>query len=339
MKAVAVTQPGHVQLVDVPRPEIQPYEALVRVHACGLCNGTDLKIIDDHIGDMDVPFPVILGHEGVGEVIEVGSAVKNVSLGQRYVNPRGRIDPRSGYRSMWAGMSEYSVVPDWRVMREMNLPDAPEGPGPTLEIPKQIDLPDATVLLGLKEALSALRNFQVHPGSEVLIYGDGPVGLALALFARILDVGWVGVFGHREDRLARIRDLAQPDLAINTHEVDVGEALGDRLLDVVIDAVGSVKVIAEASHRCKPGGRVGGFGVLSKENSNLSLLKLKNHTLFHMLNFPYREHDTHEELVEMVLAGRVNPKDFYQHVLPAEQVEQAVRMVRDRRSLKVVLTF
>lgn len=339
MKAVAVTQPGHVEVVDLPRPEIEPYEALARVHVCGLCNGTDLKIIDDHISDMKVPYPVILGHEGVAEIVEVGSAVKNIAVGQRYLNPRAKIDPSTGYNRMWAGMSQYAVVPDWRLMQEMNLPDAPQGPGPTLEIPAEIDYADGAVMLGLKEALSALRNFGLAPGGQLLIYGDGPVGLALALFARILDAGWVGVIGHREARLERIRNIAQPDLAINSHEANVENALEGQLFDIVVDGVGSVKVIAEASHRCKPGGRVGGFGVLSQEKSHMSLLELKNHTLYHKLNFPYREHETHEELVEMVLAGRVRLKDFYEHVVPVEQVAQAVQMVRDRQTLKAVLQF
>jgi threonine dehydrogenase-like Zn-dependent dehydrogenase len=339
MKAVAVESPGKVRVVDLPQPKIEPYEALARVHACGLCNGTDLKIIDDHISDMTVEYPVILGHEGVGEIIEVGSAVKNISVGDRFLNPSSRVDPSTGYNRMWGGMSGQAVVRDWKVMRELGLDNAPAGPGPTRKIPADIDYVDGAVLLSLKEALSALRNFGLKPGMDLLIYGDGPVGLALALFARQLDAGWIGVIGHRDARLARIGQVAAPDLLINSHDVEIDQALGDRLMDIVVDGVGSVEIIAEASHRCKPGGVVGGFGVLSQDASQMSLLRLKNNTRFHLLNFPYGEHETHEELVEMVLAGTVNPKDFYEHVLPVEQVNQAIDMVRNRQTLKAVLTF
>ena len=68
MKAVAAVAPGRVEIVEIPRPEVREYECLVKVRACGLCNGTDLKIIDNEVGTTPVEYPVILGHEGVGEV-------------------------------------------------------------------------------------------------------------------------------------------------------------------------------------------------------------------------------------------------------------------------------
>jgi len=66
MKAVAATARGKVEVVEIPMPEIQDYECLVKVRACGFCNGTDMKIIDDEVSTTPVEFPVILGHEGVG---------------------------------------------------------------------------------------------------------------------------------------------------------------------------------------------------------------------------------------------------------------------------------
>lgn len=71
MRGIAAVGNGKVELVrDVPIPEIGPYEALVRMKSCGFCNGTDFHIIK---GEMSVEvdaFPTLIGHEGVGDIVE-----------------------------------------------------------------------------------------------------------------------------------------------------------------------------------------------------------------------------------------------------------------------------
>jgi L-iditol 2-dehydrogenase len=174
---------------------------------------------------------------------------------------------------------------------------------------------------------------------EVLIYGDGPIGLALANFARMRGAAWIGCIGHHDDRLERIRQRGGVDLIINSHRRDVAADLGDRTFDMVIDAVGSSAILVEGSGMLRPGGKVGSYGVLSSEEGEVSLLELKNNTVLHMLNWPYREGDVHEELIEMIRSGAVNPKDYYSHVMPIEEAPQAVQKVRSREAFKVVLSM
>ena len=78
MRSIAVFGKDDVRMVDdVIKPEIKPYECLVKTRACGFCNGTDFHIIRGQMAiDVD-DFPILLGHEGVGEIVEVGSKVKN----------------------------------------------------------------------------------------------------------------------------------------------------------------------------------------------------------------------------------------------------------------------
>ena len=83
MRGIAALGNGEVELVrDVPVPEIGPYEALIRMKTCGFCNGTDFHIIR---GEMPVTvdsFPTLLGHEGVGDIVELGSKVRNYKIGR-----------------------------------------------------------------------------------------------------------------------------------------------------------------------------------------------------------------------------------------------------------------
>jgi len=337
MKAVAATAPGKVEVVEIPMPEIQDYECLVKVRACGLCNGTDLKIIADEVSAFPVEFPVILGHEGVAEVVQVGKKVKNLRVGEVYLNVFGRIMPGTPYKSMWANMVEYGVLPDFQVMEELGLARPPWGE--LHPLPPEIDPLDGGVILTLKECFSAIRNFGFQPGQAALVYGDGPVGLALVNFLRLAGAEWVGCVGHQPQRLAWIANRSEPDLLLNSHNASIAERLGERHLDLVIDAVGSTEVIRQASHLLKPGGKVGVFGVIKKKDATLSLLDLANHTSIHMLNWPYREHAVHDEIIELILQGKIRPKDYYSHVLPIDEAARAVEMVKSRQAFKVVLAM
>jgi threonine dehydrogenase-like Zn-dependent dehydrogenase len=336
MRAVASPEPDKVEIVDVPMPSVRDYECLVRVEACGLCNGTDLKIISGKLSGMSVDYPVILGHEGVGEVVEVGSAVRNIEVGQRFLNPHGRLEPGTPYSRMFAGMVEYAIVQDHAAMDEMGVDRAEYTGFAARPVPDGIPPADCGVLLQLKECYSAVLNFGVEAGMDVLVFGDGPAGVGLVTFSRLVDAGWVGCVGHHDERLERA-ETAGADLAVNTNETDLDKAIGDRRFDVVIDAVGSTSIIKRASQLLKPRGKVGVFGVLKKDDAHISLLDLSNNTAVHMLNWPQGEHELHGEVVEMVLDGRLDPGVFYSHVMPMEQAADAVHAVKTREAVKVVL--
>ncbi len=339
MKAVAAPRKGEVEAVSIEVPQYREYECLVKVHACGLCNGTDLKIIDDKLSDWTVDFPTIIGHEGVGEVVEVGDEVKYIQPGDLFANPIGRLAPGCPYSRTWGGMKEYSIVQDHRRMEELGVPDAEFDGGYTRPLPQEIDPVDATVLLTLKEAWSGLRNLGFERGMEVLVYGDGPVGLSLTTFLRLGHAGTVICVGHHDDRLARLLEIGGADETINSTEHHVPEAVGKQRFDLVVDAVGSTEVIKQGSGLLRSGGKVGVYGVLKPYDAELSLLDLQNNTSVHVLNWPVGEHDLHEDIVALVQDGTIDPGNFYSHSIPAERVREAVRMVRERVAYRVAITF
>ncbi len=338
MKAVAALSPGVVDCVDVPAPPFEDYECLVKVRGCGLC-GTDMKIIDNHLGAQDIAYPVILGHEGVGQVVETGPAVKYIEVGDLFAGVIGRVAPEAPYGRMWAHMQEFAVIQDHRAMDELGLDESLRQGAWIRRLPPTISPLDATVLLTLKEAHSALTNFGFRAGMDALVYGDGPVGLSLARLLRTRGAGALACVGHHEDRLERIARVVDDVLLVNSHEQEVEVAVGEQRYDLVIDAVGSGAVITEGSQLLKRGGKVGAYGVLSEQKAQLSLLDLKNNTCVHMLNWPHGEHDVHDEIVQMVLEGKIEPGDFYSHVIAAEDCAQAVRLNRSREAFRVAITF
>jgi L-iditol 2-dehydrogenase len=339
MKAVAAISPGHVEVVDIPKPEFGDYECLVRTTACGFCNSTDMKIIDGHLHNFTVEFPLIFGHENVGQVVETGPKVKYIEEGDTYVNPSGRLMPGTRFHSMWTAMAEYAVVQDHKAMKEDGVDERLMSSKNARLIPKEFSPADGAVLLTIKENYSALNNFGMRKGMDVLVYGDGPVGFGLIKLLKVMGARYCACVGHRDDRLKRVSRLAGADTCVNSHNSNPVEVFEDRKFDIVIDGVGKSDVILEGAQMLKPGGRLGAYGVLDRSDATVNLLDLPNNILLHLLNFPFGEHDAHEEVLAMVAKGLVDPGDYYTHILDVSKAPEGVRMIREREAMKVIITF
>lgn len=343
MKAIAVVEEGKLEVVDLPFPEIGEYECLVKNTACGYCSGTDKKIVHNTLAGMSIKYPTILGHEAVGHVIECGAKVRNFKVGDRIAGPLGKA-PGKPYSSTFGCMVQYGVVHDVEAMNQDDVSlfgskkrDVRDYPGK--RIPDFISDIDATMLLTFKENYSALKNFGMREGMDVLIYGDGAVANGVALFARQMGAGWVGCIGHHDDRIQCIERTVKPDQTFNSSKINITEAMGERKVDLVIDCVGSLEIVKEGAVFLRPGGRVAIYGVLSRANANLNLLDLPNNVCVQILNWPYHEHREHETIVRFIEEGKINPKDFYSHILPMSECQKGAELIEKREAYKVIFTL
>ncbi len=342
MKAVVVTGPGEVCVrEDVPKPVLGDYEALIRVHTCGFCNGTDSQIISGTGGDLGNGvsiYPTVLGHEGAGEVVAVGKKVRHIQVGERWIHPNLYPDVGNGYTKTHGSMAEYGMVSDNQAMLEDGLEEKDFPWVKQHRFPEWMSYEDAAVLLSLAESHSAARNFGAAEGKEFLIYGAGPMGLALALFCTLSGAEVTQIDSH-DDRLERAQRIAGVSTVINRRKEDVNERLAGKEFDVVVDCVGATSILYEGSHRLKNLGILGSVGVLKSDDLLIDSSKLKCNTRLQMLNFPVGEYAIMDETIELIRKGTVNPKDFYSHVLPYEEIGRAAELVRNREALKVVLSF
>jgi len=343
MKAVCVLEKGKVGIVnDAPEPVIGDYQALCRIQVCGFCNGTDIRIIDELVGPHQLlqPYPTLLGHESAGTVLETGPKVRYIKEGEKHLFIMGTNSlAGSKYTSTHAQMAQYGILTDTRAMREDGLEIPPGAVDAPSLLPDDFDLVDGGVMLPLCECLSAVRNFGISGDTDVLIFGAGPMGLAIMRYMHLLGAKSVTAVDSVPERLEKAKSLGMVGRVINFREEDVAAALSGRLFDRVIDAVGLSSVIREASAYLKPFGVVCSLGVLHADDAAVDLSKLKNNTLVHMLNFPYREHQCLGENLEYIRKGLIDPKDFYSHVLPMEEVGEAIRLVRAKEAIKVILTI
>ncbi|NMN95933.1 alcohol dehydrogenase catalytic domain-containing protein [Antrihabitans stalactiti] len=346
MKALLYEGPQAIRYRDMPDPTlVDDRGALVRVTSAGIC-GSDLHIYGGHGFSPDLGFCV--GHEAVGEVVEVGSAVRRFAVGDRVLvaasvgcagcpacwsgqvsrceNLTSPLDACYGLSSkLQGGQAEFLAVP--------------RADGNLAHLPDSIS-DEAGVVLADNAATAwyGARRARIQPGETVAVIGLGPVGLmavqsAFAMgAARVLGVDLVA---QRRDRAAEMGAEPMDGDDPKTHIRSVTGGLG---ADVAIEAVGADATISLATSAVRRGGRVGVIGVSqnTKYSFNMPLAQVKE------LEFTIGLCSIQYELpalLALTAAGRLNPEAVVSHRLPLSDGERAYAMFAGREDgvSKIVL--
>jgi len=345
MRAVAVTRPGEVRVVEVPVPEPGPYQALVQTDIAVLCNATDGKLVAGHFPGVD-RYPLLLGHEGTGLVRKVGDRVRNFALGDRAIGGLVFELPGGDYASGWGGFCEYTLVNDHDAMVADGVADAEHGWLEVYEIQRRVD-PDipaleSALLCTWREVQGGLGDFQLKPEQEVLVFGAGPVGLSFVRLGKLAGLGWIGVVDplppKRERALALGADAvyAPDDPALDKRTRAAGPGL-----DAVIDAVGSPRIVNRALSFVKMGGSVCLYGVVAEDLFPLEKgLGPYNFSLYvHQWPTRWRERAAHAPLCDLIRKGKLSARDFVTHDYPLERIDDALKAVASGNVLKCVLRY
>src|SRR5215831_9931632 len=320
MKALVYHGPGERAWEAVPDPTIKfPTDAIVRVDTSTIC-GTDLHILE---GDVPETTPgTILGHEAVGTVVEVGTAVSTLRPGDRVlvscITSCGRCRfCKEGHYGLCTGgggwifghlidglQAEYARVP----FADTSVYRVPEG----LTDQQLIFLSDV-----LPTAFEVgVRNGRVAPGDTVAIVGAGPIGLAAIMTARLLTPGRIVAIDLADARLAMARQLGADNI-INSGSVDPVEAVlgltGGMGVDVAIEAVGVPATFELAADLVRPGGRVANVGVHGEPATlHLERLWIRDVTITTGLV----DTVTTPQLLQLIQHGKLNPQAFATHTFP-----------------------
>jgi threonine dehydrogenase-like Zn-dependent dehydrogenase len=345
MRAVAVTEPGKVAIVEFGRPTPGPYQALVRTQVACLCNSTDGKLIAGHFPGVD-KYPLVLGHECAGIVEAVGAKVRNFHLGQRAIG--GLVfdfsDPR--YSSGWGGFCEYTLANDHDAMVAGGVADAGHGWFECYEIqrpaPMDIPLEAALLMCTWREVHGGFGDFQLKAGDDVLVFGAGPVGLSFVRLGRLLGLGYIGVADPLESKRRRALEMgADEAFEPNSAALSGLKQRRGKPLDAVIDAVGRESIANAALSLIGMGGSICIYGVLAEPT--IAIHKHKgpyNFNLFvHQWPTRARERAAMEPLCDWVRQGKLRAADFITHEFPVERIAEAVDAVCGGEALKVLLRY
>jgi threonine dehydrogenase-like Zn-dependent dehydrogenase len=268
MFSVAVIEPGRVAVVEIPKPEAGPYEAVIRTEVAMICNATDRKLLEGHFPGIGADkYPLLLGHECAGVVETVGDRVRSFKPGDQVIG--GLLlkptDPR--YSSGWGGYSQFVVAADHAAMSTDGVADEAHGWVEVFQIMKKVpdDIPfeTACLLCTWREVYAGFSDFHLQEGDDILVFGAGPVGLSFCRFAKLLGLRWVGVV----DPLPQKREKARALGADETFAPDspILEDLTNRRgkpLDAVVDAVGREEIVNAGLPLIRMGGSICVYGVL-----------------------------------------------------------------------------
>lgn len=343
MKGYVFHGPGQSAWEEMPDPGIrEATDAIVRVDAVTIC-GTDLHILK---GDVPEVRPgTVLGHEAVGEIVEVGGDVRTVRPGDRVlvscISACGRCRYcREAMYGQCRGGGGWILghLIDGTQAEYVRVPYADLSVYP---LPGAVTSEDAVLLADIFPTSYevGVLNGRVRPGDTVVVVGAGPVGLAAVATARLFSPERIIAVDVAASRLEAARKLGAETVA-DAREApeqlvaDLTDGLG---ADVVIEAVGVPETFEMCTRMVRPGGRVANVGVHGKPATlHLEDLWIKNVTITTGLV------DTHSTptLLRMAAAGRLPTSQLVTHTFPLDSMQEAYDVfgnAAETGALKVVL--
>jgi alcohol dehydrogenase len=353
MKAAIFAEPGRIVLEDKPVPDVGPLDALIRISTTTIC-GTDVHILK---GEYPVARGLTVGHEPVGVIEKLGSAVQGYHEGQRVI--AGAITPsghsaaclcgqhsqdgagtKHGYKPMggWrfgntidGSQAEYLLVPDAMT----NLAPIPDG------------LTDEQVLMCpdiMSTGFSGAERGQVRIGDTVAVFAQGPIGLCATAGARLMGATTIIAVEAVPARMEIARQMGA-DHVVDFSKCDpVAEVMrltDGRGVDVAIEALGLQQTFSSALRVLRPGGTLSSLGVYSSDLTiplDAFAAGLGDHTITTTLCPGGKERMG--RLMDVIASQRLDTRPLVTHRFKLDDIEAAYDLFANQRDgvLKIALT-
>ena len=352
MKAAVFVEPNRIVLDDKPIPDIGPTDALLRVTTTTIC-GTDVHILK---GEYPVERGLIVGHEPVGIIEKLGSAVRGYREGERVI--AGAITPSGQSYASLAGFHSQSSdtghgwkpMGGWRFGNTIDgcqaefvrVPDAMANLAP---IPD--GLSDEQVLMCpdiMSTGFVGAERGEIEIGDVVAVFAQGPIGLCATAGAKLRGATTVIAVETVPERIAMARKMGA-DVVIDFKSTDpVAEIMrltGGRGVDVAIEALGTARTFESCLRVLRPGGVLSSLGV---DSADLTLplgafaAGLGDHKIVTSLCPGGKERM--RRLMNVVAGGAIDFAPLVTHRFKLDDIEQAYDLFANQRDgvLKVALT-
>lgn len=353
MRAAVFAEPGRIVLQEKPIPEVGPLDALLRITTTTIC-GTDVHILK---GEYPVQPGLTIGHEPVGVIEKLGSAVMGYHEGQRVI--AGAITPSGyssaslcGFHAQCGGSARHGWKPlgGWRFGNTIDgaqaeyvlVPDAMANLAPVPD-----GLTDEQVLMCpdiLSTGIGGAESGGIRIGDAVAVFAQGPIGLCATAGAKLM--GATSIIGV-ETVAARIAIAKRmgADHVIDFRKVDpVAEIMritDGRGVDVAIEALGLPETFEAALRALRPGGTLSSLGVYSSDLRiplDAFAAGLGDHKIVTTLCPGGKERM--RRLMEVVASGRIDTRALVTHRFKLAEIEDAYELFAHQRDgvLKIAIT-
>ncbi len=340
MKGYAMLGIGKTGWIDKERPKCGALDAILRPIAIAPCTSDIHTVWAGALGERK---DMILGHEAIGEVVEVGSLVRDFKPGDCVIVPAitpdwNSVEAQNGYAMHSGGMLagwKFSNFKDGVFAEFFHVNDAD---GNLAHLPDGMDLRAACMLCDMiPTGVHGVELADVQFGDDVVVIGIGPVGLMSVAAAAIHGAARIYAVGTRPNCVALAREFGATDI-ISYREGPIDEQilkLTDRRgVDKVIIAGGDNNTFAEAVRMLKPGGKIGNVNYLG-EGESVSIPRVEwgvgmGHKSISGGLMPGGRLRM-EKLAALITAGRIHPEKLVTHEFKGlEGVEQALMLMKEK---------
>ena len=340
MKANVFHGKNNIRIEEVERPRPGPAEAVIRVTLTTIC-GTDLHIVR---GEYPVAPGLIIGHEPVGVIEELGEAVTGYEIGDRVLV--GAITPCGQCRGCLSGHSSqcghgegYEALGGWRFGNTINGAQAeylrvPYAQANLAKIPDELTDEQVVLLADIASTgFSGAESARIKIGDSVVVFAQGPIGLCATAGAKMMGASLIiGVDGD-ENRLAMAKKMGA-DVTLDYRDVDVVaevKRLTGGGADVAIEALGTQHTFESALRSLRPAGTLSSLGVYSGKLEipyDAFAAGIGDYKLVTTLCPGGKERM--RRLMEVVRHGRVDLRPLLTHTLRLDQITEAYDLFGER---------
>jgi 2-desacetyl-2-hydroxyethyl bacteriochlorophyllide A dehydrogenase len=325
VKAAVITGAGQVEIATVDDPKPGPRQVVVDVAACGLC-GTDLHILQ---GEFAPTLPIIPGHEFAGVIVELGSEVTDLAVGDRVaVDPslfcnecrncrRGRNNLCLRWNAI--GVSKPGAAAEYAVAPWSNC----------VKLPEHVRIEDAALIEPLSCAVRGYDVLRAQLAESVLIYGSGTMGLMMLQLGKLTGAARIDVVDLNTERLATATQLGVTTTATSADQLDRPDGW-----DVVIDATGNEKAIQDGLGRVAKGGTFLQFGVSDyAARATIEPYKIYNQEL--TITGSMAVLHSYERAADLFANGVLDAEIFISDRLPLDQYAAALDQFKAGKGRKI----
>lgn len=326
--------PGYAfKEVEIPRPKDD--EVLIKVKAVGIC-GTDVPILK---GIREVPIPLIPGHEFAGDIVEVGSKVKDFKVGDR-VTPAIVISCghcyycRNGMETLCDNIIETGIHVDGAFAEYVTVPEKV-----LHKLPENMTYEQGASIDPIASAYHPVKKASIGSENTVVVFGPGPIGLYATQIAKAegaKKIITVGVKGD-EERLKLAKQLGADETIISDDDLleNISKLTDGRMADIVVEATGHPSVFEMALSSVRKHGTVIMIGIFhAPATANIAQIVRREIQIKGSICYSWTDY---KECIDLVEAGKVKVEPMISHTFDLKDMDKAMEVIDQRKAIKIIM--
>lgn len=336
MKAAVMTDLMKVEIQEVEVPKPKPDEVLIKIEYVGVC-GSDLHYYEHgRIGDFLVETPFILGHEAAGTVVETGSGVKDLKVGDRVALEPGKTCGKcefckSGKYNLCKDVIFFATPPVDGVFQEYVAHEA----GLCFKLPENVSTMEGALIEPLAVGLHAASQGGATLGQTAVVTGTGCIGLCSLLSLKAMGVSKIIVVDIMEKRLQKALELGA-DYVINGKDEDAVERIMEltdgKGFDLGIETAGSQITASQLIKAAKKGSTIVFVGYSASGEMTLPIGMALDKELNFKTVFRYR--NIYPMAIEAVSKGQIKVKDIVTNYFELDDIQNALDIcIKDKANV------